>query len=61
MNRFTPENTLGIILMISLVSGFIGIFLSNFFDPWVSTVLFAIYASCYYLYAYYYSNFKNKI
>ena len=61
MNRFTPEITLGIIVMISLVSGFIGIFLSNFFDPWVSTVLFAIYASCYYLYAYYYSNFKNKI
>ena len=61
MNRFTPEITLGIIVMISLVSGFIGIFLSNFFDPWVSTVLFAIYASCYYLYAYYYSNYKNKI
>ena len=61
MNRFTPEITLVIILMISLVSGLIGIFLINSFEPWVSTLLFVIYASCYYLYAYYYSNFKNKI
>ena len=61
MNRFTPEITLVIILMISLISGLIGIFLSHSFEQWVSTFIFAIYALCYYLYAYYYSNFKNKI
>ena len=61
MNRHSSEITLIIILLISLLSGFIGIFLINSFEPWVSTYVFTIYASCYYLYAYYYSNYKNKI
>lgn len=61
MNTFSPEITLVIILIISLLSGFTGIFLVNSFEPWVSSFVFAIYASCYYLYAYYFSNLKSKI
>ena len=60
MNRYSSEITLVIILIISLLSGFMGIFLINSFELWVSTYVFAIYASCYYLYAYYYSNYKIK-
>ena len=60
MNRYSPEGTLAIILMASLISGLFGIFLNNTFSPWVSTYLFIVYASCYYLYAYYYANIKIK-
>ncbi|MDA1038039.1 MAG: MraY family glycosyltransferase [Proteobacteria bacterium] len=61
MNKYSPELTLVIILIITLLSGFTGIFLVNSFEPWVSSYVFAIYASCYYLYAYYYSHLKSKI
>jgi UDP-GlcNAc:undecaprenyl-phosphate GlcNAc-1-phosphate transferase len=60
MNRYSPEGTLAIILMVSLISGLFGIFLNNTFSPWVSTYLFIVYALCYYLYAYYYANIKIK-
>jgi UDP-GlcNAc:undecaprenyl-phosphate GlcNAc-1-phosphate transferase len=60
MNRYSPEGTLIIILIISLITGLIGVFLNNIFSPWVSTYLFIVYASCYYLYAYYYANIKIK-
>ena len=59
MNRYSPEETLIIILMISLITGLIGIFLNHTFSPYVSTYIFIIYAAFYYLYAYNYS--YNKI
>ena len=60
MNNYSPEITLAIILLISLITGFIGIFLNNSFEPWVSTYIFIIYAACYYLYAYYYADSKEE-
>jgi UDP-GlcNAc:undecaprenyl-phosphate/decaprenyl-phosphate GlcNAc-1-phosphate transferase len=60
MNKYSPEKTVVIILMVSLVTGLFGIFLNNTFSPWVSTYIFFVYAGCYYLYAYYYANIKFK-
>lgn len=60
MIKYSPEGTLAAILVISLMTGLIGIFLNNAFSPWVSTYLFIIYSACYYLYAYYYANIKIK-
>jgi len=60
MSKYSPEGTLGIILLMSLITGLTGIFLNNNFYPWVSTYLFILYGSCYYLYSYYYANIKFK-
>jgi UDP-GlcNAc:undecaprenyl-phosphate GlcNAc-1-phosphate transferase len=60
MSKFTPEITLAIILLVSLTTGLMGIFLSSYFQPWVSSYAFAVYLLCYYSYAYY-SNYRNKI
>ena len=60
MSKYSPEKTLVIILMVSLVTGLFGIFLNNIFSTWVSTYIFFVYAACYYLYAYYYANIKFK-
>ena len=59
MNRYSPEGTLVIILIVSLITGLIGIFLNNIYSSWVSTYVFIIYAACYYLYAYYYKPTKK--
>ena len=59
MNKFSQGWTLLIILIISLVLGLFGIFLENNFSVWISTLLFAILSSTYFIFAYY-SNFKNK-
>jgi UDP-GlcNAc:undecaprenyl-phosphate/decaprenyl-phosphate GlcNAc-1-phosphate transferase len=61
MKRFSSEGTLGIILMISTLTGFVGLYLINSFPAWVSTIMFAIYASCYYLVNIFYSKNKNRI
>ena len=61
MLNFSPEGSLGIILLISLVTGFIGITLENNFDTWVSTFLFLLFTSMYYAYAYGFRNLKNKL
>ena len=61
MQNYSPEGTLGIILLISLFTGFIGITLENNFEPWVSTLMFLLYASFYYIYAYGYKNLKSKL
>ena len=50
--KYSPEGTLGIILLISVFTGLFGIFLNNNFEAWVSTYLFLIYSTIYYLYAY---------
>ena len=60
MNKYSPEGTLGIILLVSLITGLIGIFLNNIYSSWVSTYVFIIYAACYYLYAYYYKPTKKN-
>jgi UDP-GlcNAc:undecaprenyl-phosphate GlcNAc-1-phosphate transferase len=61
MINYSSEGTLGIILLVSLVAGFIGIILENNFDPWVSTLIFFLYASFYYMYAYGFTNLKSKL
>lgn len=49
MKKFSPEGTLVIILAISTLTGFVGIYVTDTFPTWVSTVLFTLYASIYYL------------
>ena len=47
MNRYSPELTLAIILLVSLITGLIGIFLDNIFPSFISTYAFIAYAGCY--------------
>ena len=61
MLNYTAEGSLGIILLISLMTGFLGITLENNFEPWVSTFIFLSYASLYYIYAYGFKNLKTKL
>ena len=61
MLNYTAEGSLGIILLISLITGFLGITLENNFEPWVSTFIFLSYASLYYIYAYGFKNLKTKL
>jgi UDP-GlcNAc:undecaprenyl-phosphate GlcNAc-1-phosphate transferase len=52
MHKFSSQKTLGIIIMFSLVLGFIGIYLDTYFETWVSFFSFMIFSSLYYLYAF---------
>ena len=61
MHNFTSEGSLGILLLISLITGFIGITLNNNFEPWVSTYVFLFFASLYYIYAYRFRNLKKRL
>ena len=61
MLNYSPEGSLGIILLISLCTGLLGITLENNFEPWVSTLFFFIYATFYYIYAYGFQNLKSKL
>ena len=61
MNNYTSEGSLGIILIISLFTGLLGITLENNFQTWVSTLMFFIYASFYYIYAYGFKNLKSRL
>ena len=61
MLNYSPEGSLGIILLISLCTGLLGITLENNFEPWVSTLIFFLYASFYYIYAYGFKNLKSKL
>ena len=61
MLNYSPEGSLGIILLISLCTGLLGITLENNFEPWVSTLIFFLYASFYYIYAYGFTNLKSKL
>ena len=54
MKRFSSEGTLGIILIISTLTGLIGIFTIEIFPSWVSTLLFVTYAFLYYFINIYY-------
>ena len=60
MLNYSAEGTLGIIVLISLCAGLLGITLENNFEPWISTLMFLLFSSFYYLYAYGISNIKIK-
>ena len=60
MLNYSAEGSLGIILLISFCTGFIGITIENNFEIWISTLMFFLFASLYYLYAYGISNLKTK-
>ena len=61
MLNYSPEGALGIILLISLCTGLLGITLENNFEPWVSTFMFLLFASFYYIYAYGFKNLKRRL
>ncbi len=60
LNKYSPENTLLIIIVFSFATGILGIFLNNSFPSYISTYCFIIYASLYYTYAYYYLGSMDK-
>ena len=60
MLNYSAEGSLGIILLISFCTGLLGIILENNFEPWISTLMFLLFASFYYLYAYGITNLKTK-
>jgi len=51
MTKFTPEGTLSIILVTSLVTGLFGIYLENNSSPSISFILFMTYGFVYYAFA----------
>ena len=61
MLNYSPEGSLGIILILTLCTGFFGMILENNFEPWVSTLMFFLYASFYYIYAYGFQNIKSRL
>jgi len=61
MLRYSSEGTLGIILLVSFFAGLMGIFLDNYFDPWISTYLFMIYSTTYYLFSYRYNYIQKRL
>ena len=48
MNRYTPEGTLLLILVLTVITGLIGIFIENNFSTWMSLLLFVFYSSIYF-------------
>jgi UDP-GlcNAc:undecaprenyl-phosphate/decaprenyl-phosphate GlcNAc-1-phosphate transferase len=54
MKRFSSEGTLGIILAVSTITSFFAVYVVSSFPAWVSTILFAVYASAYYLFNIFY-------
>ena len=61
MNRYSSENSLLIIIFVSLIYGFIGIYLDNNYEAWVSTYSFLIFGLIYYFFKYLIINSKNKL
>ena len=61
MNKYSSENSLLIIIFVSLIYGFIGIYLDNNYEAWVSTYSFLIFGLIYYLFKYLITNSKNKL
>ena len=49
MNKFSSKQTLSIILFITFTTGLIGILVDIYTASYISTILFLIYASIYYL------------
>ncbi len=61
MLDYSAEGALRIILLISLFTGLLGITLAKNFEPWVSTFMFSLFASFYYIYAYGFKNPKTEL
>ena len=61
MLKYSSEGTLGIILIISMFAGIFAVLLENNFETWVSTLMFFLYASFYFIYAYGFRNIKSKL
>jgi UDP-GlcNAc:undecaprenyl-phosphate GlcNAc-1-phosphate transferase len=61
MINYSSEGSLGIILIITLITGLLGITLENNFETWISTLIFFLYASFYYIYAYGFKNLKSRL
>lgn len=61
MHNFSQKSTLGIILIISFISGLFGVFMENNYAPWVSTYAFMVYSAIYYFCAYKFKNTKEKL
>jgi len=58
MNYFSPEKTLLVILLATLSTGLIGIYLEKNFSPMISMISFVAYSIIYYMLAYYFSDKK---
>ena len=62
MKHFSPEGTLLIILLVSLITGLFGIYVEKNYSPLISLMLFAVYGGIYYVFAaYYVGNAKENI
>ena len=61
MNRYTPEMTLLIILSLTLFLGLFAIFIDLYYSSLTSTLLFIVFSSIYYVYAYLYTYNKSKM
>jgi UDP-GlcNAc:undecaprenyl-phosphate GlcNAc-1-phosphate transferase len=60
MNRFSPEGTLLVILLICFVLGFFALLIESYYSAQTSFALFIIFAGIYYFFAYYYQNIRIK-
>ena len=60
MKDYSSKGSLAIILLISLLTGLVGIILENNYEPYISTLSFLLFASLYYSYAYGLKNFKKN-
>ncbi len=60
MNRFSPEGTLLVILLICFVLGSFALLIERYYSAQTSFALFIIFAGIYYFFAYYYQNIKIK-
>ena len=60
MRKFSPEGTLLIILVITLITGLMGIYIQNNFSTSTSLLLFVIYSVIYFTYASYFEDNKGR-
>ena len=60
MNRFSPEGTLLVILLISFILGSFALLIERYYSAQTSFALFIIFAGIYYFFAYYYQNIRIK-
>ena len=61
MKRFSPEGTLLIILLVTLINGLFGIYIEKNYSPLVSLILFTTFSALYYIFAgYYFINEKEN-
>ena len=61
MKVFSPEQTLSIILFVTLATGLLGIYIENNTTPSISLILFITYGAIYFTIAGYFDDEKIKI